>query len=74
MDLSQLEYFAELCRVRNYTKASENLHVAQPSITQAVRQLEDELGIQLVDRSQRPLGLTEAGQRFDEVFHPERMV
>ena len=74
MDLRQLEYFAELCRVRNYTKVSENLHVAQPSITKAVRQLEDELGIQLVDRSQRPQGLTEAGQRFDEVFHPERMV
>lgn len=50
------------------------MHVAQPSITKAVRQLEDELGIQLVDRSQRPPGLTEAGQRFDEVFHPERMV
>lgn len=64
MDLRQLEYFVELCHVRNYTRASENLHVAQPSVTKAIRQLEDELGVQLIDRSQRPLGLTESGQLF----------
>lgn len=64
MELRHLEYFVELCKVRNFTKAAENLHAAQPSITKAVRQLEEELEVQLVDRSQRPLGLTKAGERF----------
>ncbi len=64
MELRQLEYFAELCRVRNFTKAAENLRVAQPSVTKAIHRLEEELGVQLVDRNQKPLGLTKAGEQF----------
>ena len=64
MELRQLEYFVELCRVRNFTKASENLHVAQPAVTKAIQKLEEELGAQLIIRSQKPLGLTPAGERF----------
>lgn len=64
MELRQLEYFAELCRVRNFTKAAENLHVAQPAVTRAIQKLEDELGVQLIDRSRKPLGLTQSGERF----------
>ncbi len=64
MELRQLEYFAELCRVRNFTKAAENLRVAQPSVTKAIHRLEDELGVQLVNRNQKPLGLTKAGEQF----------
>lgn len=66
MELRQLEDFLELCKVRNFTKASENLNVAQSSITKAIQKLEDELGVRLVERSQKPLGLTEAGQKFYE--------
>lgn len=64
MELRQLEYFVELCRVRNFTRASQNLNVAQPSVTKAIQQLESELGVRLVERSQKPLGLTPAGERF----------
>lgn len=64
MDLRQLEYFAELYRVRNFTKAAENLKVAQPSVTKAIHRLEAELGVRLVDRSQKPLVPTKAGERF----------
>lgn len=64
MELRQLEYFVELCRVRNFTKASENLHVAQPAVTKAIQKLEEELGVQLIDRSRKPLGLTRSGERF----------
>lgn len=64
MELRQLEYFLEVCNVRNFTKASEILHVAQPSVTKAIRRLEDELGTDLFDRTQKPIGLTEAGEYF----------
>lgn len=64
MELRQLEYFAEVCRVRNFTKASENLHVAQPAVTKSIQRLEEELGTQLIDRTVKPLRLTERGGRF----------
>lgn len=64
MELRQLNYFAELCRVRNFTRASQNLNVAQPSVTKAIQQLENELGVRLVDRNQKPLELTKAGKQF----------
>lgn len=64
MELRQLEYFAEVCRVRNFTKASENLHVAQPAVTKSIQRLEEELGTQLIDRTVKPLRLTERGERF----------
>lgn len=64
MEIRQLEYFAEVCRVRNFTKASENLHVAQPAVTKSIQKLEEELGTQLIDRSAKPLRLTERGERF----------
>ncbi len=62
MELRQLEYFVELCRVRNFTRASENLNVAQPSVTRAIQRLEDELGVRLVERDRKPVGLTKAGE------------
>lgn len=64
MELRQLEYFTELCRVRNFTRASENLNVAQPSITKSIQKLEEELGVRLIDRRKKPLGLTPAGEQF----------
>lgn len=66
MELRQLEYFVELCRVRNFTRASENLNVAQPSITKAIQRLEDELGVRLVERDRKPIGLTKAGEMLYE--------
>ena len=64
MELRQLQYFSTLCKIRNFTKTSEILNVAQPSISKAIQNLEDELGVQLIDRSKKPLGLTKAGERF----------
>ena len=64
MNLLQLEYYVELCKTRNFTKASEKLNVAQPSITKAVQKLEEELGVRLVVRTQKPLGLTREGELF----------
>lgn len=66
MELRQLEYFLELCRVRSFTKAAESLMVSQPSITKAIRQLEEELGVTLFDRSQKPITITPRGMFFYE--------
>lgn len=64
MDLRQLEYFQMVSRLNNITRAAERLHVAQPSITVAIKKLEEELGVQLFDRSQKKIVLTAEGQVF----------
>ena len=64
MDLRQLEYFHEVSRTASFTRAAENLHIAQPSITKAIHKLEEELGILLFDRSQKKVALTVEGMAF----------
>ncbi len=64
MELRQLKYFLEVARTRNFTRAADNLCVAQPSVTKAIQNLEGELGVPLFDRSQKPIALTPAGELF----------
>lgn len=64
MDLRQLEYFQAVSRLQSFTRAAEELHVAQPSITNAIHKLEETLGLQLFDRSQKKVTLTPEGQAF----------
>ena len=64
MELRQLEYFQMASRLRNITRAAERLRVSQPNITVAIKKLENELGIQLFDRSQKQLALTPEGEVF----------
>ena len=61
MELRQLEYFQAVSRLQNFTRAAEELHVAQPSITSAIHKLEEELGVILFDRSQKKITLTSEG-------------
>ena len=67
MTLLQLTYFNEVCRTQNFTKAAENLQVTQPTITNAVRDLEKEFHIRLLERESKGIRLTEAGQTFLEM-------
>ena len=64
MQMSHLRYFAEIARVKNMTLAAKNLHVSQPSLTYAVRVLENELGVPLLFRHPHSISLTEAGETF----------
>lgn len=61
MELRQLEYFAAVADEASFTKAANRLHVAQPGVSAQVRQLERELGQELLDRSGKRVRLTEAG-------------
>ncbi len=53
MDLRQLEYFAAVARHRHFTRAAEELYVTQPALSQQVRRLERELGLELLTRTSR---------------------
>lgn len=64
MTLQQLKYFMELSTTLHYTKAAENLHIAQPSLSYSIKQLEDELGIPLFRKEGKKIHLTEYGKAF----------
>jgi DNA-binding transcriptional LysR family regulator len=64
MELRQLEYFQMVSRLNSITRAAGHLRVAQPSVTVAIRKLEEELGVLLFDRSQKRITLTAEGAAF----------
>jgi DNA-binding transcriptional LysR family regulator len=64
MEMQQVRYFISLAKTLNFTRAAEECHVSQPSLTRAIRLLEAELGGDLVRRERRQSHLTELGQRM----------
>jgi DNA-binding transcriptional LysR family regulator len=64
MELHQLRYFEAVARHLHFTRAAEELHVAQPSVSQQLRKLEAELGTSLFHRMKRRVTLTSAGETF----------
>ena len=61
LDLRRLHYFLAVADARNFTRAAELLHVAQPALSRQVRLLEEELGVELVRRTTHSFELTDAG-------------
>ena len=64
MEMHQVRYFLAVARILNFTRAAEECHVAQPSLTRAIKQLEEELGGDLFRRERNFTHLTEFGQRM----------
>src|SRR5688500_4941657 len=62
MELRQLKYLEAVARHRHFTRAAEELHVAQSALSAQVRRLEAELGTALLRRTTRSVELTEAGE------------
>ena len=64
MTLSQLQYFQTLAHVLHYTRAAEALHIAQPSLSYSIGELEKELGVKLFVKEDRRVSLTMYGEQF----------
>lgn len=64
LNLRHLEAFAAVARLRSFTKAARALHVSQPSFTVQIKQLEEELGVRLLDRNTRSVSLTQIGHEL----------
>ena len=64
MDLTQLEYFRIVAKLENITMAAKALYISQPTLSQSISRLEDNLGVQLFDRYKGKLHLNEAGKSF----------
>ena len=65
MEMHQVRYFIGLCETLNFTRAAERCNVAQPSLTRAIRLLEDELGGPLFNRERNNTHLTELGRMME---------
>ena len=61
MDFRQLQYLTAVAEYRNVTKAAESLYISQSALSHYIRKAEEELGVQLFDRSTTPISLTYAG-------------
>lgn len=64
MELRHLRYFVAIAESLSFTKAAATLHVAQPALSRQMRDLEDELGVRLLERNSRAVCLTPAGETF----------
>jgi DNA-binding transcriptional LysR family regulator len=66
LSLRQLQQFLAVTETMSFRRAAERLNMAQPPLTAAIRQMEEELGVRLLERTNRIVGLTEAGSVLRE--------
>ena len=64
MNIYNLRYFVTLARIRQYTKAAEELCITQPSLIHAISQMEKELGVKLFEKNGHKITLTQFGEEF----------
>ncbi len=64
MELRHLRYFVGVAETENVSRAALRLHVSQPALSAQIRDLEDEIGFQLFERTAKSVRLTKAGRAF----------
>jgi DNA-binding transcriptional LysR family regulator len=64
MELRHLRYFVGVAEALSFTKAAQKLHTAQPSLTRQIKDLEEELGVCLLNRTKQQVTLTDEGRSF----------
>lgn len=64
MELRHLRYFVAVAKEQNVSRAALKLHVSQPALSRQIRDLEDEIGFLLLERSAKSMRLSAAGQTF----------
>ena len=64
MNDRQLQIFKAVCQCRNFTKAAEKLHIAQPAVSISIRKLEEEIGLTLFNRQEKTVSLTPEAKRL----------
>ncbi|WP_027856751.1 LysR family transcriptional regulator [Marinobacterium jannaschii] len=69
MDLKQLRYFYTVANLGSFTKAAEQLHLAQPAVSMSIRKLEQSLDLTLLHRQDRAVTLTDEGERLYRHAH-----
>ena len=72
MDLRTLRYFRTIADLGSYTRAAEQLHIAQPALSMAMRKLEAELELTLLQRRDKRIQLTDEGRRL--YHHAQRLL
>jgi LysR family cyn operon transcriptional activator len=70
VELRHLRYFDAIAETQNFTRAAERLHVTQSTLSHQIKQLEEELGLVLFDRSHKKVALTEAGEMLRSHLMP----
>ncbi len=64
MTLTQLEYFCAVCRYHSISRAAEELFVSQPTVSMAIRDLENELHVKLLNHQRNRISITSEGNLF----------
>ena len=66
MGIRELKYILRVAELHSVTGAANELHISQPALSRCIRDVEDELGVKIFDRSTNPISLTFAGERYVE--------